>query len=187
LAAPAFLFGPQWAGLMSAVGLGGILAGRLSVTRAGTVVVVAVMLVCSLTLTASRNAVVVIAAQVVLALLLVAVSTLLTRQLHDAIPSSIRAGVSSGVGTLTWVAFLPFALGFGVLSRRAGVLTAGWMVVAVTAATCASLLYFAVSRRSRPATSDANPSRTPEAVPGVALGGCRPVLPAGCRMTDATS
>ena len=33
LAAPAFLFGPQWAGLMSAMGLGGVLGGRLSLER----------------------------------------------------------------------------------------------------------------------------------------------------------
>jgi hypothetical protein len=33
--------------------------------------------------------------------------------LHDAVPSTIRAGVASGVGTLTWLTFLPFALLFG--------------------------------------------------------------------------
>jgi MFS family permease len=33
LAAPAILYGPQWAGLMSAVGLGGVLAGRITLTR----------------------------------------------------------------------------------------------------------------------------------------------------------
>jgi hypothetical protein len=77
-----------------------------------------------------HDPVAVIAAQAALALLLVAVSTLLTRLLHDAIPSSIRAGVSAGVGTLTWMAFLPIALAFGFLSRSAGVHAAAWMVVA---------------------------------------------------------
>jgi hypothetical protein len=139
LAASAILYGPQWAGLMSAVGLGGLLAARITVTRsANMAAVLVVMLASSLTLTTSHDPVVVIAAQVALALLLVAVSTALTRMLHDAIPSSIRAGVSSGVGTLTWMAFLPFALGFGFLSRSAGVHAAAWMVVAATAATCAS-------------------------------------------------
>jgi len=148
LAAPAVLYGPQWAGLMSAMGLGGSLAGRLSTARRSNLVaMVAIMLACSLTLTTSHNAVGVIAAQVVLALLLVAVSTQLTRQLHDAIPSSIRAGVSSGVGTLTWMTFVPSALGFGLLSRHAGVLTAGWMVVALTAATGLSLCHLAFGRR----------------------------------------
>ena len=84
-----------------------------------------------------------IAAQVVLALLVVAVGTVLSREFHDAVPSSIRAGVSSGVGTLTWVAFVPFALGFGLLSRHVGVLAAGWMIVAVSVAAGASLLRLA--------------------------------------------
>ena len=99
LAAPAVLYGPQWAGLMSAMGLGGILGGRLSLANtANKLVVVTVMVASSLVLTTSHNVVTVIAAQVVLALLVVAVSTVLTRELHDAVPSSIRAGVSSGAG-----------------------------------------------------------------------------------------
>jgi hypothetical protein len=51
LAAPAILYGPQWAGLMSAVGLGGLLAGRITLTRPVTLAaVIVVMLGCSLTL-----------------------------------------------------------------------------------------------------------------------------------------
>ena len=173
LAAPAILYGPQWAGLMSAVGLGGLLAGRITLTRPVTLAaMIVVMLGCSLTLTTSHDPVAVIAAQAALALLLVAVSTLLTRLLHDAIPSSIRAGVSSGVGTLTWMAFLPFALAFGFLSRSAGVHAAAWMVVAATAATCAWLLRLALSRRSQSRTSDAGVSRTLEPVPSMALADC---------------
>jgi len=147
LAAPALLYGPQWAGLMSAVGLGGVLAGRISLTQPATLAAaIAAMLASSLTLTASHNPAAVIAAQVVLAFLLAAASTLLTRLLHDEIPSSLRAGVSSGVGTLTWMAFLPLALGFGFLSRHSGIHTAAWMLVAATAATCAVLLRLTLSR-----------------------------------------
>jgi hypothetical protein len=83
-----------------------------------------------------------------LALLLVAVTTLLTRLLHDEIPSSIRAGVSSGVSTLQWMAFLPCSLAFGSLAQHAGVHTAGWIAVAATAATCVSLVRLAWHRLS---------------------------------------
>lgn len=166
LAAPAILYGPQWAGLMSAVGLGGLLAERITLTRPATLAaVIVVMLGCALTLTTGHDPVAVIAAQVALALLLVAVTTVLTRLLHDAIPSPIRAGVSSGVGTLTWTAFLPFALAFGFLSRSAGVHAAAWIVVAATAATCASLLRLALRQRSHSTTSDAGVSRTLEPMP----------------------
>ena len=94
-------------------------------------------------LTTSHSTVTVIAAQVVLALLVVAISTVLTRELHDVVPSSIRAGVSSGVGTMSWMAFVPFALGFGLLSRHVGVLAAGWLLVAVAVAAGVSLLRLA--------------------------------------------
>ena len=108
LAAPAFLYGPHWAGLMAALGGGGALAGRVRLNYRPTAwFVTALMLLASLTLTSIDNAVVVIAAQAGLALSLVLIGIFLTRQLDDVIPSTIRAGVASGVGTLTWMAFLP--------------------------------------------------------------------------------
>ena len=68
----------------------------------------------------------IVIAQVLLVLLVVAVSIPITGRLHDAVPSTIRAGVASGVGTLTWLTFLPFALLFGAVSDRSGVDDAGW-------------------------------------------------------------
>ena len=57
LAAPAILYGPHWAGLMSAFGLGGMLAGRIHFTRPATLAtVVGLMLAFSLTLTVSQRA-----------------------------------------------------------------------------------------------------------------------------------
>jgi hypothetical protein len=151
IAAPALLYGPQWAGLTSAFGLGAALAGRLRFTQPATLTtVVGLMLSFSLVLTVSHSAAVLIIAQVGLAIVIVAVSTFLTGRLHDCVPSTIRAGVSSGVGTLTWIVFLPFALGFGAVSDRAGVHTAGWTIVAVAALTSTALIKLAVAHRARP-------------------------------------
>jgi hypothetical protein len=91
----------------------------------------------------------------------------LSRQFHDAVPSSIRAGVSSGVGTLTWMTFVPFALGFGLLSRHAGVLTAGWMMVAITVATGVSLWYLACGRQPS-TTNDGSMVRVAATPPALA-------------------
>jgi hypothetical protein len=152
LAAPAILYGPHWAGLMSAFGLGGILAGRVQFTRPATLAtVVGLMVTFSFILTISHAPALVIFAQVGLALLIVAVSTYLTRLLHDCVPSTIRAGVASGVGTLTWIAFLPFAITFGAVSKQAGVHTAGWMMVAITVVASAALVKVAWARRTNPA------------------------------------
>ena len=132
LGVSAGLYGPQWAGLMAALGVGGLLGGRLALDRPITAAALAaVMGACCIALSTSHVVGIVIVAQVVLVLVLVAVSIPVTGRLHDAIPSTIRAGVASGVGTLTWLTFLPFAFAFGAVSDRSGVDDAGWLLALV--------------------------------------------------------
>ncbi|MPZ83819.1 MAG: hypothetical protein GEV28_26875 [Actinophytocola sp.] len=83
------------------------------------------------------------AAQIVLGLLLVAISVHVSQRLHDAVPSTVRAGVASGVSTFTWLVFLPFSLVFGLVSNAVGVhgaallLAGGALVTSVLLATAA--------------------------------------------------
>jgi MFS family permease len=141
LAVPAFLYGPHWAGLMAALGAGGLLGARAWITsRWGMRLVAAAIVVCCLVLSVSQEAVLVVVVQVVLTLLVVAVSIPVTRLLHDAVPSTIRAGVASGVGTVTWLTFVPFALLFGYVSDRSGLDRAGWMLVVLGVAAAALVL-----------------------------------------------
>jgi MFS family permease len=149
IAVPASLYGPHWAGLMSTFGLGGLLAGRLDFDKPVRVGgAVAAMTVASLALTTSRNVVGLTVAQILLALLAVAASIHVSRLLHDAVPSTVRAGVASGVGALSWIAFLPFALVFGLVSEYAGVHAAGWLIVAATAVTGGLLVRAALGHRA---------------------------------------
>jgi Putative zinc-finger len=69
-----------------------------------------------------------VAAQVVLGLALAIIGIHAGRLLHDAVPSSIRAGVSSGAGTLTSVLFLPFSLAFGWIARDNGIKWSGYLL-----------------------------------------------------------
>src|SRR5438270_13270096 len=92
----------------------------------------AVLLVgASLALVFVKSVVVVILAQGVLVAGGVGVSMVFTRLLHDSLPSGVRAGAASGVSALSSSAFVLFALLFGVVSQRADVFHAGWMVVGV--------------------------------------------------------
>jgi predicted MFS family arabinose efflux permease len=126
------LYGPFWAGLVSTLGLGGLVAGRVRFDRPTSLTAtVAVLTLASWVLTVSRNLVVVTIAQFALALLVVAMSIYVSRVLHDAVPSTIRSGVVSGVGALSWISFLPFSLLFGQVSKHYGVETAAWMITAV--------------------------------------------------------
>ncbi len=165
LLVPPFLYGPHWAGLTSALGIGGMLGSRTWFTRDWTVRILAVAVVaCTVVLVLSDHAVIVIGVQVALTLLVVAVSIPVTRRLHDAVPSTIRAGVASGVGTLTWLAFVPFALGFGAVSEAAGLNRGALIFVGVGVA--AAILMLVVLPRARPALEEASAAEAAaEAVP----------------------
>jgi MFS family permease len=134
LAAPAALYGPYWAGLVSSLGLGGLLAGRLRLNKPVVASAVAgLMTLASWALTTTTNTVLVVGAQIVLAVLIVSASIHVTVLLHDAVASTIRSGVASGVGAISWMVFLPVALAFGVMSTRYGVHAAGWMLTTAAA------------------------------------------------------
>ena len=158
LAAPAVLYGPYWAGMMSTFGIAGLLAGRLSLDRPLTVgVVTTLMVLSSLALTTLTNLTLVAFSQVTLALLTTVAGIHVARLLHDAVPSTIRAGVASGAGAISWMAFLPVALGFGLLTTRHGVHTAGWLLTALTILAAALLSGLSLRRRRSVVRSDRRP------------------------------
>lgn len=148
LGASTVLFGPYTAGMTGALGLGGLLAGRLRMDLPGPAAGTAVTLcACGLTLVFGHSLASVIAAQIVLALLLVTLGIHFTRVLHDSIPSVFRAGVASGVSTLSWLTFLPCSLLFGVICRQAGVNACGWIVAALV--TLAGTTVLAINLRAQ--------------------------------------
>ena len=160
LSATPAVYGPFWAALVSTLGFGGLLAGRLPMDRplmqAG---LAGAMAAASVVLTLTRNLVIVAVAQIVLVLLAMALSIHVARLLHDEVPSAVRAGVASGVGAFSWIAFLPFALAFGLVSRNFGVDTAGWMITGAVLLVAVVLAVESVVRRQaqpgqvQPATS----------------------------------
>jgi MFS family permease len=143
LGVPAIHYGPYYAGLMSTLGLGGLLVGWLA--RPARLIAAAVLVAVSMmVLTVSHDFLVVTAAQIVATLLLVALGIHASRLLHDAVPSTVRAGVASGVSSLSWLVFLPFSLVFGLLGDAHGVHRAA--VVLVGVAVLAGALVFICAR-----------------------------------------
>ena len=161
LLVPPVLYGPHWAGITGALGVGGVLGARSWITgRWGIWLVGIGLILCGVVLALSRDVLLVVGVQVVLILLAVAISIPVTRSLHDAVPSSIRAGVASGVGTLTWLAFVPFALAVGTVSESAGIDKAGWLFVAI--GIIAAVLMLIVLPRARSAPSAEAAASVPE-------------------------
>jgi MFS family permease len=160
LAAPVGLYGLANAAVLLAGGVGSLLATRLTHAKPATIVGVAGLLVASsLVLVVVRNAVVVTLAQGVLVAGGVGISMVFTRLLHDSLSSRMRAGAASGVGALSSIAFVLFALIFGVVSQHVGIFHAGWMVVGVTLFASVLLVTVAVGQDFKgPAASDEQPS-----------------------------
>ena len=156
LAAPATLFGPYWAALVSTLGVGGYLTSKLNLDRRAVLSVLALATpAAALALTQTHALAAVIAAQVVLALLLAIISIRAGKMLHDGVPSNVRAGVSSGVGTLSWVLFLPFSLAFGWFARAHGLQPASWFLTAAALLVAVLLIAPSLRRRPKPAAVSA--------------------------------
>jgi MFS family permease len=133
--APSSWYGPYWAALVSTVGIGAWLASRVDFTRRWIVPVVGVTgIVAAVLLVAVTSLPLLIATQILVALVAAVVGVHASFLMHDAVQASIRAGVSSGASTLAWIAFVPLSLLFGWLSRAHGVHTAGWLLVMITVA-----------------------------------------------------
>ena len=119
LEASAVFYGPFWALLVATLGVGGLLAGRLRLDRPIPVaIVVLVMLASCLTLTSSRDLGALTVAMVALTFLLVVVGIHVSRLLHDAVPSTIRTGVVSGVGAVSWLVWEAGAATSACAARR---------------------------------------------------------------------
>jgi MFS family permease len=139
--APAALYGPYWAVLVSTVGLGAWCASRVHLERTRNAVGVGLVLVAAaLVPTVSHALAVVIAAQVLAALATALIGVRAGFLLHEAVTANVRAGVSSGASTLSWLIFLPVSLTFGWIARAHGVASAGWLLVVITAVAAVLLI-----------------------------------------------
>lgn len=151
LSAPTALYGPYWAGLVATLGLGGFLAGRLDLGRTAPAVVLAVIgPAAAIGLALTSSLVMAIAAQITLAVMLAIIGIHAGRLVHDAVPSTIRTGVASGIGTLSWLFFLPFSLVLGWLARQQGVQRSGWLMGGAVLVVALLLLAAALRPAPRP-------------------------------------
>jgi predicted MFS family arabinose efflux permease len=145
LALPAVWYGPSFALLYSGAWSGGALADKLTGDRTvlaagfGTLVIAIGLFV--------RLPAVVIGAQVLAIIGIIVLNIALTRYLHDAMPSQIRAGASSVVSTIGYAVFIPAALGFGLVSRAHGIFEASGFVVGALAVMCLTLSVIVARRR----------------------------------------
>jgi MFS family permease len=163
LHAPAALYGPYWAALVATVGLGAWCASRARLDRTPAAAGVgAVLLAAAFVPSISGALPIVITAQVLVALTTAIIGVRAGFLLHEVVSANVRAGVSSGASTLSWLIFLPVSLLFGWIARAHGVMIAGWLLVLIAAATAVLLLRTAHGSTTRSAVSE--PAAAPEPV-----------------------
>lgn len=109
VAAPIALYGVFNAAVFSSWTTGGLLAARIKSKSAiiGLMVVTVAMVVL---LIASRHYFLVLIAQVVIAVCLIAVGVILAKKMHDELPSRLRAGSSSVISTIARIIIIPGSL-----------------------------------------------------------------------------
>jgi predicted MFS family arabinose efflux permease len=156
LQAPASIFGPYWAALVATLGVAGYLTSKLRLDDRRVATAFAVLLAATpLVLALSQSIAAIILAQTLLALLLGIVGIHAGLLVHDAVASNVRTGVSSGVGTLGWVLFLPFSLLLGWVGRAYGQGWAGWLLVAAAVVLAVLLTVATFARRATAGAEEA--------------------------------
>jgi MFS family permease len=151
---PVLLFGPFNALVQSSVGTSGYLAHKIKNSHGLIFFLSVFLVVCSLALTSKYSVGLVVAAQTILITGFTAFNILLSHEMHDLLPSKIRAGSSSTVGMLSQMVFLPVAYLFGRLSKQFTIFKASWVIVAVTLLAVAGL--YVVLVQGRTAARDKN-------------------------------
>ncbi len=141
---PLALYGFISAVLFSTWALGGVLAGHL---RSGWLLSVAPLFIflCIIGLITARNYWPILLAQFLLGTWLIALSVILSRKLHDELPSNIRAGSSSVISTLGRSVLIPASILFTYIANEQTIFTATYMLLAIAA--IAVFAYALVTRK----------------------------------------
>ena len=125
---PVGAFGPIAAVIFFTWTLGGYIAGNKRLSG-GVLVLAAILAVIGLLF--ARHYLAILAVMFVLAAALVALGVVLSQLLHDELPSRLRAGSSSVVGTLTNVVVIPAALLLTTISFRSSIFVATYVLLAL--------------------------------------------------------
>ncbi len=130
LSVPVVMYGPVNGLLLSMLGIGGLAADKLKMSRPKILILTAfAMLVGGLVLVFSKTASFTVIAMTIVAFGFLTISIVFSRFMHDDLPSRVRAGSSSAVSTIGRLVLIPTGLLFGVVSQRRSVFAASWIVV----------------------------------------------------------
>jgi predicted MFS family arabinose efflux permease len=137
LAAPVAWFGPVNALFLALLGVGGAVTASTRNRPWSLRLLLGIMVAGALVLVWSRLLWLTIAAETLVILGAIAMGILLTKDMHDHLPSEVRAGASSAISTISRVALMVTALIFGAVTQTYSIYVASWIIVALAVPTAA--------------------------------------------------
>lgn len=130
LAAPLTFYGVANAVLLTSFGFGGAAASSLKLWRTPILMsALVVAIASSFGLVFARSVYVICLCLVLLTTVLIGITVMFNRVLHDSLDSNIRAGASSAISTLGRGLIIPTALLIGYLSTTFSIFKAAWIIV----------------------------------------------------------
>lgn len=129
------LYGVVAATLTLSLGAAGLIAAKVRRRHTAALLSTISVVTGSVLLLFSKHISLIMAAQFAIGIGATTLSILLTKDLHDTLPSRVRAGASSAVNTLSRIIFVPVSLAFGALSARSSVFVACSILVVVAITT----------------------------------------------------
>lgn len=144
-AMPVAFYGVAGALLYSSWSLGGLVAPRIKSNRLLYLTIV-MMLGAMVVLAIDLPYQIITFAQFVLAVGLIALGILLSKRLHDELPSNLRAGSASVVSTLARTAIIPLSIAFTAIANVSSVFVGSYMLLGVLIVAVAAFLISVNSR-----------------------------------------
>lgn len=134
---PLTLYGLAGATLFSTWALGGLVASKFRGQSASLIGIV-ILLLALITLVATRSYWIILAAQFLLSMFLILFGVILSKKMHDQLPSKLRAGASSVISTLGRIIIIPGSLLFTGIANGANVFIATYLLLGIAViASCA--------------------------------------------------
>ena len=146
-ATPLALYGLFSAALFSSWGTGGLVATRIRSTA--TISFLMVLILSSIVgLIVATNYWLIVTVQVTLTVSLIALGVILTKKLHDELPSKLRAGSASVVSTLARLLIIPGVLLFTTVGERYSVSSATYVLLGIAVLSIVAYAFIAPAKRA---------------------------------------
>lgn len=147
VAAPVALYGVFNAAVFSSWTTGGLLAARIR-SRSAIIGLMAVTVGMVVLLIVSRHYALVLTAQVVLAICLIAIGVILAKKMHDELPSRLRAGSSSVISTIARIIIIPGSLIVTGIAQAHDMFVATYVILGVAIVSIVAFMSIKSVRKS---------------------------------------